>query len=215
MVIKLKVILCGSKGKTGKEVLIELKKNNIDVVYEVNIDSKPLKEILEKDEKIDYIIDFTNKNIAYEHIMLAIKYKIAFISGTTGWEKKEIELIKKMCNENKTFGIISPNFSVPINILFANFEMLTKNFDAISYIEAHHISKKDIPSGTAKLFKEKYPYIHIKSYKKDNYIITYHLTFKSKYDTMEIDYKVESKKVYAKGLVYCLTNPDMFYNLLK
>ena len=59
----MKIALCGYKGKVGKEVYSLLKENKYKVIG-VDIDSKPLHEII---EHVDLVIDFTNKNQALKH----------------------------------------------------------------------------------------------------------------------------------------------------
>ncbi len=210
----MKIILCGSSGKCGKEVYKQLLNNNYEIVATVDKDSKPLKYYLQIEKDIDLIIDFTNSQVAYKHLLLAIEEKIPFVCGTTGFNNEEIQNLKKLCLKKQIKGIICPNFAMPINILINNFETLSSDFEEVILEEYHHLSKIDIPSGTAKILKKKNPLLKINSFKYDSYLITYHLTFNSKYAKMEIDYKVESKIVYAKGLLYCLKHPNLFYNLL-
>lgn len=209
----MKIILCGSEGKCGSVVYQHLCQQ-FHEVYCVNKDKISLEEQLKNVQNVDYIVDFTNKEVALKHLNLAIQHHIPFLCGTTGFSNEEIQLLKEKCKKNKLKGYICPNFSIPLTVLIKNLPVLANDAEEVLYQEVHHTSKKDIPSGTAKLCKTLYPNLKISSYQEDTYTITYLITFVYKYATMVIDYKVESKDVYAEGLIYALQHPEFFYNLL-
>ena len=144
----MKIALCGYKGKVGKEVYSLLKENKYKVIG-VDIDSKPLHEII---EHVDLVIDFTNKNQALKHIYTCIDYHKPFICGTTSFTSLELALIKKLCNKENVKGIICYNFAIPINIILKQIDYLKKYFTEMEYIDIHHVSKIDKVSGTTYLF---------------------------------------------------------------
>ncbi len=96
------------------------------------------------------IIDFTVPKCTLEVLRIASKLKKKVVIGTTGFSKKEENLIKKYA---KKIPILKAgNMSLGINLLMYLTEIASKSLgnNFLSKVfEAHHIHKKDHPSGTA------------------------------------------------------------------
>ena len=96
------------------------------------------------------IIDFTLPKCTFQVLKIASKLKKRVVIGTTGFTKKEENLIKKF---SKKIPILKAgNMSLGINLLMYLTEIasysLDKNFLS-KIFEIHHKHKKDYPSGTA------------------------------------------------------------------
>ena len=96
------------------------------------------------------IIDFTVPKCTFEVLKIALKLKKRVVIGTTGFTKKEENLLKKY---SKKIPILKAgNMSLGINLLMYLTEIASKslgnNFLSKIY-EVHHKHKKDHPSGTA------------------------------------------------------------------
>ena len=101
-------------------------------------------------KNVDLIIDFTIPNCTFEVLKIASKLKKRVVIGTTGFTKKEENLIKKF---SKKIPILKAgNMSLGINLLMYLTEIASKslgnNFLSKVY-EVHHKHKIDHPSGTA------------------------------------------------------------------
>ena len=101
-------------------------------------------------KKVDLIIDFTIPKCTFQVLKIAAKLKKRVVIGTTGFTKKEEDLIKKF---SKRIPILKAgNMSLGINLLMYLTEVasssLGKNFLS-KIFEIHHKHKKDYPSGTA------------------------------------------------------------------
>ena len=100
--------------------------------------------------KTNVIIDFTIPKCTFQILKIASKLKKRVVIGTTGFSKKEEELIKRY--SNKIPILKAGNMSLGINLLMYLTEIssksLGKNFLSRIY-EVHHKHKKDYPSGTA------------------------------------------------------------------
>ena len=96
------------------------------------------------------IIDFTIPKCTLEVLKIASKLKKRVVIGTTGFSKKEENLIKKY---SRTIPILKAgNMSLGINLLMYLTEIASKSLgdNFLSKVfEAHHMRKKDHPSGTA------------------------------------------------------------------
>ena len=96
------------------------------------------------------IIDFTVPKCTLDVLKIASKLKKKVVIGTTGFTKKEENLIKKF---SKKIPILKAgNMSLGVNLLMYLTEIASKslgnNFLSKVY-EVHHKHKVDYPSGTA------------------------------------------------------------------
>ena len=101
-------------------------------------------------KNVDLIIDFTVPKCTFEILKIASKLKKRVVVGTTGFNKKEENLIKQF---SKKIPILKAgNMSLGINLLMYLTEIASKslgnNFLSKVY-EVHHKHKIDHPSGTA------------------------------------------------------------------
>ena len=101
-------------------------------------------------KKSSVIIDFTVPKCTLEILKIASKLKKRVVIGTTGFSKKEENLIKKF--SRKIPILKAGNMSLGVNLLMYLTEIASKslgnNFLSKVY-EVHHKHKIDYPSGTA------------------------------------------------------------------
>ena len=101
-------------------------------------------------KKANIIIDFTVPKATLQLLKIASKLKKRVVIGTTGFSRKEEELIKKY---SKKIPILKAgNMSLGVNLLVYLTEIASKSLGKkfLSKIfEVHHKNKKDHPSGTA------------------------------------------------------------------
>ena len=101
-------------------------------------------------QKTDVIVDFTVPKCTLEILKIATRLKKRVVIGTTGFNKKDENLIKKF---SKKIPILKAgNMSLGVNLLMYLTEIASKslNEEYLSKVfEVHHKYKKDYPSGTA------------------------------------------------------------------
>jgi 4-hydroxy-tetrahydrodipicolinate reductase len=111
---------------------------------------KTQKNNLEAFKKTDVIIDFSKPKASLEILNYAKKLKKRVVIGTTGFTKKQNNLIK---NYSKKIAIFkSGNMSLGINLLEYLVGILSKKIPSDYHIginDDHHGKKIDYPSGTA------------------------------------------------------------------
>ena len=156
---KIKLLVTGCMGRMGQQIITSAKKDKNFKLTALTENKKINKKIdgvkvdLNKEalfKKVDLIIDFTIPKCTFQVLKLAAKLKKRVVIGTTGFTKKEEDLIKKF---SKKIPILKAgNMSLGINLLMYLTEIasssLGKNFLSKIY-EIHHRHKKDYPSGTA------------------------------------------------------------------
>ena len=101
-------------------------------------------------DKADVVIEFTSPAATLEHLKNVVDADKAMVIATTGYTAEQMKQIQELAP--KTRCVMSPNFSIGINLLLKVVQdvaqVLGDDFD-IEVIEAHHNLKKDSPSGTA------------------------------------------------------------------
>ena len=171
------------------------------------------------------IIDFTVPKCTLEVLEIASKLKKRVVIGTTGFSKKEENLIKKY---SKKIPILKAgNMSLGINLLMYLTEIASKslNNNFLSKVfEVHHRNKKDHPSGTAlmlgkgiavgknkdlyKLMGKKYinkksfPYgkkINFNSLRKGSVIGKHEVSFSSGKEIVSLNHEAFDRALFAEG----------------
>jgi len=102
---------------------------------------------------IDVFVDFTTPEATEVNLDYVARYKKALVLGTTGLNDTQLKKIKEVSGVVPV--VFSPNMSVGVNVLFAMLPEIAKKLGpdySIEIVEAHHKTKKDTPSGTAKKF---------------------------------------------------------------
>ena len=177
--------------------------------------------------KANVIIDFTLPKCTFEVLRIAAKLKKKVVIGTTGFTKKEEELIKKF---SKKIPILKAgNMSLGINLLMYLTEITSASLgdNYLSKIfEVHHRHKKDHPSGTALMLgkgiatgknkdfyrmigkkylnKKNFPYakkINFNSIRKGEIIGEHEVTFSSGKEIITLNHEAFDRALYSEGAI--------------
>ena len=155
---KINITIVGALGRMGKMLINEVLKNKslrLHSLTDLNF-GKRIKGLqiqnnnLEAFKKTDVIIDFSRPKSSIEILNFAKKLNKKVIIGTTGFTKKEENLIKDYSKKIAIFK--SGNMSLGINLLEYITKILSKkipNNYQIGILDNHHKAKIDYPSGTA------------------------------------------------------------------
>jgi len=176
-------------------------------------------------KKANVIIDFTIPKCTLEVLEIASKLKKRVVIGTTGFSKKEENIIKKY--SSKIPILKAGNMSLGINLLMYLTEIASKSLEdnfLSKVFEVHHKHKKDHPSGTAlmlgkgiavgkkkdfyKLMGKKYlnkksfPYskkINFNSIRKGEIVGNHKVLFSSGKETITLDHEAFDRALYSEG----------------
>ncbi|MEA3560335.1 MAG: 4-hydroxy-tetrahydrodipicolinate reductase [Candidatus Omnitrophota bacterium] len=212
----LKIAVSGAGGKMGRRI-IDLAANDTDFKLTIALEQKGHtaigKEIygvriMDNPDNIKNagcLIEFTNPEASVEHLSVALGHKKPMVIGTTGLTPEEILKIKEA---SKLIPIVlSPNMSIGVNILF-NLVRLTAQSLARDYsiniVEAHHVHKKDAPSGTAKriagiIKTEGGKVKDIQSIREGEIIGDHRISFESPFDKIELFHSAKTRDIFAQG----------------
>ena len=156
---KINLSVSGCMGRMGQQLIKSSKKNknfklvslteNLPINKKLN-GIKPEFNSEKAFKKTHVIIDFTVPSCTLEILKIASKLKKKVVIGTTGFNLKQENQIKKY---SKKIPILKAgNMSLGVNLLMYLTEIASKslNEEYLSKIfEVHHKHKKDYPSGTA------------------------------------------------------------------
>ena len=156
---KINLSISGCMGRMGQQLIKSSKKNSnfklVSLTENRLINKKisgikPIKNSVDAFKRSNVIIDFTVPKCTLEILKIASKLKKRVVIGTTGFSKKEENLIKKF--SRKIPILKAGNMSLGVNLLIYLTEIASKslgnNFLSKIY-EVHHKHKIDYPSGTA------------------------------------------------------------------
>ena len=231
---KINLVITGCMGRMGQQ-LIKSSKNAknfklISVTENRFINKKVsgLRPKLNSEsafKNANIIIDFTVPKCTLEVLKIASKLKKRVVIGTTGFSKKEENLIKKYA---KKIPILKAgNMSLGINLLMYLTEIASKSLgDSFlnKIFEVHHKHKKDYPSGTALMLgkgiamgkkkdfykltgkkylnKKNFPFskkINFNSIRKGEIIGNHKVYFSSGKETITLDHEAFDRALYSEG----------------
>ncbi len=231
---KINLAITGCMGRMGQQLiksskldkkfkLITLTENRI-IKKKIN-GIKPCLNTENVFKKADIIIDFTVPKCTFEVLKIASRLKKKVVIGTTGFSKKEENLIKKY---SKKIPILKAgNMSLGINLLMYLTEIASKSLgnNFLSKVfEVHHKHKKDYPSGTALMLgkgiafgknkdfykmigkkylnKKSFPYskkINFSSIRKGKIVGEHEVTFSSGKEIIALNHEAFDRALYSEG----------------
>jgi len=157
-------------------------------------------------EKSDVLIEFTLPEGTMNNLQACVEHHVKMVIGTTGLSPEQVEKIKKA---SETIPIVfASNMSVGVNILFKLTEMVAAKIEqnyTINMSEAHHIHKKDAPSGTAKTLAEiaesasGQKVQNIESIREGEIIGDHSVVFESEEDIITVSHHAKNRDIFAKG----------------
>ena len=176
-------------------------------------------------KKANVIIDFTVPKCTLEVLKIASKLKKRVVIGTTGFTKKQENIIKKY--SKKVPILKAGNMSLGVNLLMYLTEITSKslNNDFLSKVfEIHHRNKKDHPSGTALMLgkgiavgknkdffrlvgkkylnKKSFPYgkkINFNSLRKGSVIGKHEVSFSSGKEIISLKHEAFDRELFSEG----------------
>ena len=231
---KINLAITGCMGRMGQQLLKSVKKDKNFKLAALTENRKINKKInnirinLNTEEslkKVDLIIDFTSPRCTFEILKIASKLKKRVVIGTTGFSKREENLIKVY---SKKIPILKAgNMSLGINLLMYLTEIasssLGKSFLS-KIFEIHHKHKKDYPSGTALMLgkgiaigknknlynligkkylnKKTFPYgnkINFNSLRKGEIIGEHEVKFSNGKEIITLNHEAFDRALYSEG----------------
>ncbi len=231
---KINLAITGCMGRMGQQ-LIKTVKSDKKFKLTALTENRPIKRKFlgirpsfnneQTLKKANIIIDFTIPKCTFEILKIASKLKKKVVIGTTGFSKKEEQLIKKF---SKIIPILKAgNMSLGINLLMYLTEITSKSLGdkfQSKIFEVHHKHKKDFPSGTALMLgrgiaigkgkdfykfmgkkylnKNSFPYgkkINFNSIRKGEVVGEHEVKFSSGKEIITLNHEAFDRALYSEG----------------
>ena len=231
---KINLAITGCMGRMGQQLIKSSRQDKQFKLVALTENKKINKKIsgiepslnsAEAFKKTNIIIDFTVPKSTLETLKIASKLKKKVVIGTTGFTKREENLIKKF---SKKIPILKAgNMSLGVNLVMYLTEIASKslgnNFLSKIY-EVHHKHKIDYPSGTALMLgkgiadgknkkfynligkkylnKKSFPYsnkINFNSIRKSEVIGEHEVRFSSGKEIIKLNHESFDRALYSEG----------------
>ena len=231
---KINLAITGCMGRMGQQLIKSSRQDKQFKLVALKENKKINKKIsgiepslnsAEAFKKTNIIIDFTVPKSTLETLKIASKLKKKVVIGTTGFTKREENLIKKF---SKKIPILKAgNMSLGVNLIMYLTEIASKslgnNFLSKIY-EVHHKHKIDYPSGTALMLgkgiadgknkkfynligkkylnKKSFPYsnkINFNSIRKSEVIGEHEVRFSSGKEIIKLNHESFDRALYSEG----------------
>ena len=231
---KINLAITGFMGRMGQQLiknsktnknfrLVSLTENKI--INKKIMGIKPNLNTEDAFKKANIIIDFTVPKCTLEVLKIAAKLKKKVVIGTTGFTKREENIIKKY--SRKIPILKAGNMSLGVNLLMYLTEITSKSLDSnflSKVFEIHHKYKKDHPSGTALMLgkgiavgknkdfyrlmgkrylnKKSFPYskrINFNSLRKGSVIGKHEVSFSSGKEIVSLNHEAFDRALFSEG----------------
>ena len=231
---KINLTVTGCLGRMGQQIIKSSKKNKdfkLVSLTENKIIKKKIAGLklnlnnVEAFKNTNVIIDFTVPECTLDVLKIASKLKKKVVIGTTGFTKREENLIK---NFSKKISILKAgNMSLGVNLLMYLTEIASKSLGSnfLSKVnEVHHKHKIDYPSGTALMLgkgiadgkdknfynlignkylnKKSFPYsnkINFNSIRKGDVVGEHEVRFSSGKEIIRLNHESFDRALYSEG----------------
>ncbi|MDD2654219.1 MAG: 4-hydroxy-tetrahydrodipicolinate reductase [Candidatus Omnitrophica bacterium] len=212
----IKLAVSGCAGKMGARI-IDLALSDEDFRVVAAIEAKGHQAIGSKIGNIkisddlsvvnlaDCLIEFTSPEATIEHLNACVKYRKSMVIGTTAMNDEQKKIIADSARNIAV--VFSPNMSIGVNLLFKLAQEAASRIPdySVKIIEAHHVHKKDAPSGTAKQLAQVIKdsagkdVSDIQSIREGEIIGDHEVIFESQWDTIKLSHSAKTRDIFAKG----------------
>ncbi len=212
----IKLGIAGVCGKMGRRIF-ELASNDKDFEITLALEKKGTPQIGRELGKlkisstadglflVDVFVDFTMPEASEANLDYVARYRKALVLGTTGFTDAQLNKIEEV---SKVVPVVfSPNMAIGVNVLFAMLPEIARRLGpdySAEIVEAHHKTKKDAPSGTAKKFGQVLAdatgrEIPIHAIRLGDIVGDHTIIFCGNSERIEIKHQAHSRDLFALG----------------
>lgn len=216
--MKIGLIGYGKMGKAIESIALE---RGHEITARVNR-AHPIQEVNWED--VDVAIEFTQPDLAVQHMEICMKNHTPIVVGTTAWQQ-DLPKVNQLVSDLNGSLLHASNFSIGVNIFFELNRKLAELMNRhsayrVSMEEIHHVQKLDAPSGTAVSLAQdiianhdaysswqlstEHPgpnAISIHAVREPNVPGTHEVTYTSDVDTIRIEHIAHNRTGFALGAV--------------
>jgi dihydrodipicolinate reductase len=154
-------VLIVGYGKMGHAIEASCAQVGYQVVGHVD-SLKELEQILASHDDPMVAVEFTQPTAAVDNLLACINAGVPVVCGTTGWYSQLPTVEKILQLHPRSAVVYAPNFSLGVYYTKKMVQILSKmnsllhEASSVAIAEAHHVEKKDAPSGTAIMLAQEF-----------------------------------------------------------
>ncbi len=174
-------------------------------------------ELLNK--KVDVIIDFSNRALTKELLILCEELGINLVICTTDFSEEEEKEIAETGKRKKIGLVYAPNLTIGINLLMDFTKKISRMSQGFNYeIIEYHRKEKRIPSTTAKKISETIEgkNVPIHSIRAGNYTGVHEVVIANENESIKIIHESLNRGAFANGAILAakfVLNRKGFYKM--
>ena len=146
----IRVVVAGPDGVMGRTMVAGLpRQQGITIAGTIRRGDDPsaIRGVL---AAADVLVEFTHADSSLELMRRAIDAGVRPVSGTSGISEDVLAEVDRSARERRIGAIWAPNYRL-MGVLLAHFAKIAARYsDSVEIIDAHHATKADAPSGTAR-----------------------------------------------------------------
>jgi 4-hydroxy-tetrahydrodipicolinate reductase len=152
-------------------------------------------------EDADAIVDFTAPEAAEANVRSAIERRIPSVVGTTGWNA---EAVDEPAREGGVAVLYAPNFALGAVLMMRFAEQAARYLPRAEIVELHAETKKDAPSGTARLTAERVGGAEIHSVRLPGLVAHQEVLLGGDGQLLTIRHDAFNREAYVPGVLLAL-----------
>ena len=164
---------------------------------------------------LDVVVDCTLYPTTVEITRAAVEAGIPVVVGATGWRDGEGVALDDLCRERGVPAMLIPNFSIGAMLMMRFAEQAARVLPHSEIIELHHDTKRDAPSGTARLTAERIrdtgvPLPPIHSIRLPGFVAHQEVIFGGSGERLTIRHDTVSREAYGPGIIAAVRRVSSF-----
>lgn len=149
-----RVLVVGAQGRMGQAAVDAVNQaEGLELVDAVDVGAD-LSRVLAA-SRPDVAVDFTIPDAINENLGTYVEAQVRPVVGTTGIRPEVLEAACVRSRELGIGGVVAPNFALGAVLMMELASQAARYLTDIEICEYHHPAKKDAPSGTSLLSREK------------------------------------------------------------
>jgi 4-hydroxy-tetrahydrodipicolinate reductase len=205
----IKVGVLGARGRMGSEVGRALAAaDDLELAAEVD-EGNACDELT----GCAVVVDFTHPGVVMDNLRWCVGHGLDVVVGTSGFDADRLAQVRSWLADAPSVRVlIAANFSVGAVLMMKLSTEAAKVMPHVEIIELHHETKKDAPSGTAKLTARRIAEaggpknVPIHSVRLPGYVAHQEVLFGGLGETLTIRHDSLSRDSFGPGIVLAVRN---------
>ena len=200
-----RVLLVGAGGRMGKAISAAA---DAEAGLTIAAGAERDADLATLAKSCDVVVDFSTAEATETVCQMCAAQKLPLILGTTGHTPAQNDIVRATAEEVAV--VFAANFSLGVNVLFAlarkTAALLGEKFE-VEIVEAHHKTKKDAPSGTAKRLAEileetRGISVPVHSIRAGDIVGDHEVIFAGNGERLELTHRASSRETFARGALH-------------